>query len=98
VRAATGAEGILAEVASFETSHMTYPYGIHLAQLRLHPETSGITVERLLAAADVGRVANPMLVAGQLAGGAGEGPGCAVAGGSRAEARGERRRCGSAAS
>ena len=57
---------------------MNYPYGIHLAQVRVDHETCGITVERYVVAVDIGRVINPMLVEGQIAGAAAQGIGGAL--------------------
>ncbi|HET7717727.1 MAG TPA: xanthine dehydrogenase family protein molybdopterin-binding subunit [Bauldia sp.] len=68
----------LAAEAWFNVSHMCYPYGIHAALVRVDRETGGVTVERLFIAYDVGRAVNPMLVAGQLLGGAAQGVGGAL--------------------
>lgn len=62
----------------FYADHMTYPYGIHVAQVRLDPETCGIALERYLIAYDAGRIVNPLLVEGQLTGGAAQGIGGAL--------------------
>jgi CO/xanthine dehydrogenase Mo-binding subunit len=62
----------------FNVSHMAYPYGIHAALVRIDRETGGIAVERLWIAYDVGRAVNPMLIEGQLAGGAAQGIGGAL--------------------
>lgn len=78
VRACADASGTLSEAASFEADHMTYPYGIHLAVARLDPETCGVTLERFVIAYDIGRAVNPMLVEGQIAGGAAQGIGGAL--------------------
>ena len=64
--------------ATFNTEHMTYPYGIHLAVVRVDPDTFGIFVERFVVAYDVGRAVNPMLIEGQVAGGAAQGIGGAL--------------------
>ena len=64
--------------AWFNVSHMCYPYGIHAALVRVDRETGGVTIERLFIAYDVGRSVNPMLVDGQLAGGAAQGIGGAL--------------------
>lgn len=55
-----------------------HPYGIHAAVVRVDEDTCGITVERCVVACDIGRVINPMLVEGQLAGGAVQGIGGAL--------------------
>jgi aerobic carbon-monoxide dehydrogenase large subunit len=79
VRACTAAPGEgVTEAASFEADHMTYPYGIHLAVARVDPETCGVALERLVVAYDIGRAVNPMLVEGQIAGGAAQGIGGAL--------------------
>jgi CO/xanthine dehydrogenase Mo-binding subunit len=70
--------GGLSSEGRFVASHMTYPYGIHVAQVRIDPETSGIAIERYLVAYDVGRAINPMLVEGQIAGGVAQGIGGAL--------------------
>jgi CO/xanthine dehydrogenase Mo-binding subunit len=68
----------LAAEAWFNVSHMCYPYGIHAALVRIDRETGAVTVERLFIAYDVGRAVNPMLIAGQLVGGAAQGVGGAL--------------------
>jgi carbon-monoxide dehydrogenase large subunit/6-hydroxypseudooxynicotine dehydrogenase subunit gamma len=58
--------------------HQVYPYGDHLAVVRVDPETGGVTVERYVIAYDIGRAINPMLVKGQIAGGCAQGIGGAL--------------------
>jgi carbon-monoxide dehydrogenase large subunit len=58
---------------SFSVDHMTYPYGVHLAQVEIDPETGGVRVHRYVVAYEVGRAVNPTLVEGQLVGGAAQG-------------------------
>jgi carbon-monoxide dehydrogenase large subunit/6-hydroxypseudooxynicotine dehydrogenase subunit gamma len=74
---APGAGGLTAE-GIFETEHMNYPYGVHIAVIRVDRETGGVDVERYLIAYDVGRAVNPLLVEGQLAGGLAQGLGGAL--------------------
>jgi CO/xanthine dehydrogenase Mo-binding subunit len=74
---AAGAE-VLSVEATFEAEHMTYPYGIHLVVAAIDPETAGVTIERYVVAFDVGRAVNPMLIEGQIAGGAAQGLGGAL--------------------
>jgi aerobic carbon-monoxide dehydrogenase large subunit len=69
--------GLSAE-ATFETAHMVYPYGVHVAALRVDGETGEVTIERYAMAYDVGRAVNPMLVEGQIAGGLAQGIGGAL--------------------
>ena len=68
----------LAARRRFEVAHMTYPYGVHLAVVDVDPGTGGVTVLRYLVAYEVGRAVNPMLVEGQLRGGAAQGLGGAL--------------------
>jgi len=70
--------GVLSREHWFRTSHMNYPYGVHGAVVRVDPETGSVAVERILIAYDIGRAVNPMLVDGQLAGGAAQGIGGAL--------------------
>ncbi len=69
--------GLVAE-ASFESKHMTYPYGVHIAVVSIAPDTGGIAVERYLVAYDIGKAINPMLVNGQIVGGVAQGLGGAL--------------------
>ncbi|TNC08366.1 xanthine dehydrogenase family protein molybdopterin-binding subunit [Methylobacterium terricola] len=75
--ASQSAEGLTGE-GLFETSHMNYPYGVHVAQVRIDRETCGVSVERYLVAYDIGRAINPMLVEGQIVGAAVQGIGGAL--------------------
>jgi carbon-monoxide dehydrogenase large subunit/6-hydroxypseudooxynicotine dehydrogenase subunit gamma len=72
-----GEPGLFAE-ASFESKHMTYPYGVHVAVVSLARDTGGISVERYLVAYDIGKAINPMLVDGQIVGGVAQGIGGAL--------------------
>ena len=62
----------------FKTTHMNYPYGMHTAVVRIDPDTGGVTVERYIVAYDIGRAINPLLVEGQISGGAAQGIGGAL--------------------
>jgi carbon-monoxide dehydrogenase large subunit/6-hydroxypseudooxynicotine dehydrogenase subunit gamma len=62
----------------FRSSHMTYPYGVQIAVVRVDGETGGVAVERYLVAYDIGRAINPMLTEGQLVGGVAQGLGGAL--------------------
>lgn len=75
--AATTPAGLHAD-ATFTTDHMTYPYGGHAAIVRIDPETGGTTIERYVVAYDVGRAINPMMIEGQILGGAAQGIGGAL--------------------
>jgi CO/xanthine dehydrogenase Mo-binding subunit len=75
--AATRPDGISAE-AEFNSTHMVYPYGAHVVQVKLDAETGGVAIERYMCAYDVGRAVNPMLVEGQIVGGVAQGIGGAL--------------------
>jgi len=62
----------------FEVSHMTYPYGAHVAVVAVDPGTGQVRVVRYLVAYEVGRAVNPTLVEGQLRGGVAQGLGGAL--------------------
>ncbi|CAH1651017.1 MULTISPECIES: xanthine dehydrogenase family protein molybdopterin-binding subunit [unclassified Chelatococcus] len=85
----SGATISLAEIAAqsgedldaeglFRADHMNYPYGIHVAQVRVDKAVCGVQVERYLVAYDVGRAINPMLIEGQIVGAAAQGIGGAL--------------------
>ena len=58
--------------------HMNYPYGMNLVQVEIDAETGGIEVRRAFCSAECGKAINPMLVAGQAAGGLAQGLGGAL--------------------
>jgi carbon-monoxide dehydrogenase large subunit/6-hydroxypseudooxynicotine dehydrogenase subunit gamma len=62
----------------FFTDHMVFPYGIHVAVVRVDPDTGGVEIERYLVAYDVGRAINPMMIDGQITGGLAQGIGGAL--------------------
>ena len=73
-----GAEPGLSAEGWFEASHMVYPYGVHIAVVRVDRDTGAVAVERYLVAYDIGRAVNPMLIEGQIAGGVAQGLGGAL--------------------
>jgi aerobic carbon-monoxide dehydrogenase large subunit len=72
-----GGAPLVAE-GTFETHIMTHPYGIHAAEVAVDRETGAVDVRRLWIAYDVGRAINPLLIKGQLVGGAAQGIGGAL--------------------
>lgn len=70
--------GPLGARREFTVDHMTYPYGVHLAQVEIDPGTGGIEVLRYFVAYEVGKAINPATVEGQLVGGALQGIGGAL--------------------
>ena len=57
---------------------MNYPYGLGLGQVEVDPETGAVRLLRYYVAYEIGRAINPMLVKGQIAGGATQGMGGAI--------------------
>jgi carbon-monoxide dehydrogenase large subunit/6-hydroxypseudooxynicotine dehydrogenase subunit gamma len=57
----------------FPVEHMTYPYGVHLAQVEVDRDTGAARVLRYFIAYEIGRAVNPLMVEGQLVGGAAQG-------------------------
>ncbi len=62
----------------FNVEHQVYPYGTHVAVVRVDRATGGVTVERYIIGYDIGRAINPMLVKGQIVGGFAQGLGGAL--------------------
>jgi len=71
------APGLSAE-GLFEQQHMNYPYGIHIAVVRVDRDTAAVKVERFFVAYDIGKAVNPMLIDGQIVGGVAQGIGGAL--------------------
>jgi aerobic carbon-monoxide dehydrogenase large subunit len=70
-------DGLCAE-GRYTTEHMNYPYGVHVAVVRVDRATGDVEIERYLTAYDIGRAVNPMLIEGQIAGGFAQGVGGAL--------------------
>jgi CO/xanthine dehydrogenase Mo-binding subunit len=70
--------GGLSAEATFESTHMVYPYGVHVAAVRIDTDTGGVAIERYVIGYDVGKAVNPKLVEGQIAGGFAQGLGGAL--------------------
>jgi CO/xanthine dehydrogenase Mo-binding subunit len=62
----------------FHTAHQVYPYGSHLAVVKVDTDTGAVAIERYIIGYDVGRAINPMLVKGQIVGGFAQGLGGAL--------------------
>jgi len=65
-------------VGEFHQDTQTYAYGANAAVVDVDPELGVVEVRRFVCVADVGTVVNPMLVRGQLEGGAVQGIGGAL--------------------
>ncbi|MGA8969706.1 MAG: xanthine dehydrogenase family protein molybdopterin-binding subunit [Pseudolabrys sp.] len=70
-------DGLSAE-DTFESTHMVYPYGVHVAVVRIDADTGDVAIERYVIAYDIGKAVNPKLVEGQIAGGLAQGVGGAL--------------------
>jgi CO/xanthine dehydrogenase Mo-binding subunit len=70
-------DGLSAE-DTFESSHMVYPYGVHVVAVRVDADTGAVKIERYVIAYDIGKAVNPKLVEGQIAGGLAQGVGGAL--------------------
>ncbi len=64
--------------SSTSASGPTWPNGCHISEIELDPQTGSIEICRYSSMNDVGRVVNPMIVQGQLDGGAVQGIGQAL--------------------
>ena len=68
----------LAAEGWFTTNHMTYPYGVQIALVKIDEGTGAVKIEKMFIAFDIGRAINPALVKGQLVGGFVQGLGGAL--------------------
>ena len=62
----------------WEPGNFTYPFGAHIIHSEVDPETGQIEIKRYVLVDDIGNILNPMLVDGQLHGGASWGLGQAL--------------------
>jgi carbon-monoxide dehydrogenase large subunit len=53
----------------FDVRRDLWPFGTHLAVVRINRETGQVTIERIVAVDDCGTVVNPLIVEGQIHGG-----------------------------
>ncbi|HWF39784.1 MAG TPA: xanthine dehydrogenase family protein molybdopterin-binding subunit [Candidatus Acidoferrales bacterium] len=58
-----------------DVAHPSYAYAAHIAVVEIDPETGRIEIPRYIVAHDCGKVANPLLVEGQIVGGVVQGIG-----------------------
>ncbi|HUP93302.1 MAG TPA: xanthine dehydrogenase family protein molybdopterin-binding subunit [Burkholderiales bacterium] len=75
---AKGREPGLTAEGVFECKEEAFPYGAHVAVVKVDRETGGVKIERYLASYDIGVAVNPMLVEGQIVGSAVQGLGGAL--------------------
>ncbi len=71
-----GARIVLQSTSS--VADATWPNGCHVCEVEIDPDTGAVDVDRYWSVNDVGRVVNPLIVVGQLEGGAAQGIGQAL--------------------
>jgi len=64
--------------AGFDSEGVAYPYATHVCEVEVDPETGGVAITRYVIAEDCGRVINPQIVEGQVAGATAQGIGGAL--------------------
>jgi carbon-monoxide dehydrogenase large subunit len=69
------AAGSLDSTARFVSPQMSFPNGCHVTEVEVEPETGVLRVVGYAAVDDVGRVAHPVIVEGQIHGGVAQGLG-----------------------
>src|SRR2546426_335210 len=67
--------GGLDSTARFVSPQMTFPNGCHVTEVEIEPETGAVRVVGYAAVDDVGRLAHPVIVEGQIHGGVAQGLG-----------------------
>jgi len=73
-----GRDDLLAHEETATLPGRSYPNGAHVAEVEVDPETGKVTLERYTVVDDFGNLINPMLVEGQIHGGAVQGIGQAI--------------------
>ena len=73
-----GMEPVLYEFSAFVPPNFAFPFGTHVAVVELEKETGNVKILDYTAVDDCGRVLNPMIVEGQVHGGAAQGLGQAL--------------------
>jgi carbon-monoxide dehydrogenase large subunit len=59
----------LEEFERFDSQHELWPFGTHLAVVRIDRDTGAVKIDRIVAVDDCGTVVNPLIVEGQVQGG-----------------------------
>ena len=68
-----GLEPNLEATATYDPPNFTYPAGAHICAVEVDTETGKVSFLKYVAVDDCGNVVNPMIVAGQIQGGIGQG-------------------------
>ena len=66
------------ESAFYDPANFTYPSGTYVCEVEVDPDTGVVTIDRMVAVDDFGKVINPMIVEGQVHGGLAQGIGQAL--------------------
>jgi carbon-monoxide dehydrogenase large subunit len=70
--------GPLGAISDETVPEASFPYGCHVCEVEVDPDTGTVRIERHTAVDDVGRAVNPMIVHGQVHGGIVQGVGQAL--------------------
>jgi aerobic carbon-monoxide dehydrogenase large subunit len=73
-----GFEPSLDSEATYDPDNFSFPHGTHLCATEVDTETGMVTIRSYVAVDDVGKVVNPLIVAGQVHGGIAQGIGQAL--------------------
>jgi aerobic carbon-monoxide dehydrogenase large subunit len=73
-----GEEGGLVESGEFTPTACTFPNGMHICEVEIDPDTGMTQIVRYSAVEELGKVLNPLIVAGQTHGGVAQGVGQAM--------------------
>ncbi|MSP01266.1 MAG: xanthine dehydrogenase family protein molybdopterin-binding subunit [Acetobacteraceae bacterium] len=73
-----GEEGGLTESGEFQATAVTFPNATHICEVEIDPETGVTRIVRYSAVEELGKVLNPLIVAGQIHGGVVQGIGQAM--------------------
>ncbi len=73
----------------YDPPNFVYPFGTHIAQVEVDPETGDVELQRYVAVDDCGPHINPVIVAGQIHGGIVQGVGQALTEGCRYDPQGQ---------
>jgi aerobic carbon-monoxide dehydrogenase large subunit len=79
----------LDESAFYDPANFTFPFGTHVCEVEVDPETGVTQIVRWSAADDFGNLINPMIVEGQVHGGVAHGVGQALLEGCRYDESGQ---------
>ncbi len=64
-----GVEPILEATTFYDPENFVFPFGTHICQVEVDPETGEVEIQRYVAVDDCGTIINPQIVEGQVHGG-----------------------------